>query len=120
MPKDGPEAVKYLKLAADQGVVDACATLGANTLTLILYTLCGKYAFLTPSTGGIFRVGDVVPQDHKEALKYYTLSAEAGHAVSQNNLGPMLYLPYIQKKLPSNWVIASLHAPQRSWHREGP
>ena len=37
----------------------------------------------------MYRNGDGVPQDHKTALKWYTLAAEQGHADAQFGLGVM-------------------------------
>ena len=37
----------------------------------------------------MYRNGEGVPQDYKEAVKWYRLAAEQGRAVAQNNLGIM-------------------------------
>ena len=64
VPQDYAEAVKWYRLAADQG--DAYAQ----------YNL-----------GVMYDNGEGVPQDYKEAVKWYRLAAEQGHAKAQYNLG---------------------------------
>ena len=39
----------------------------------------------------MFDVGDGVPQDYKTAVKWWTIAAEQGLAVAQNNLGFMYH-----------------------------
>ena len=60
VPQDNKEAVKWFRLAADQGFAGAQYSLGG------LYVL---------STG--------VSQDYQEASKWYRLSAEQGNAKAQ-------------------------------------
>jgi len=66
VPQDDAEAVKWYRLAAEQGYADAQLNLGA------------KYA-----------VGKAVPQDYAEAVKWFRLAAEQGYANAQHNLGVM-------------------------------
>ena len=66
VPQDDAEAVKWYRLAADQG--DAKAQ----------YNL-----------GNMYRKGQGVPQDYAEAVKWYRLAAEQGAAYAQYNLGFM-------------------------------
>ena len=40
-------------------------------------------------SGVLYENGKGVPRNYAEALKYYRLAAEQGHAVAQNNLGVM-------------------------------
>jgi len=41
--------------------------------------------------GNIYYIGDGVPQDRKEAVKWFRLAAEQGYALAQFNLGGMYY-----------------------------
>ena len=66
VPQDDGEAVKWFRLAADQG--DALA----------------QY-----SLGDMYRTGEGVPQDYGEAVKWFRLAADQGDASAQNNLGVM-------------------------------
>ncbi|MDP6516910.1 MAG: tetratricopeptide repeat protein [Alphaproteobacteria bacterium] len=58
------EALKYLRLAADQGLAVAQATLGS-----------------------MYSTGEGVPLDETKAVKWYLLAAEQGHALAQSILG---------------------------------
>ena len=64
--QDYKEAVKWYRLAAEQGYVDAQFNLGV-----------------------VYDNGEGVPQDYAEAVKWYRLAAEQGSAKAQNNLGIM-------------------------------
>jgi hypothetical protein len=64
--RDFNEAVKWFKLAADQG-----SALGQKNL------------------GVMYDMGHGVPQDFKQAVKWYTLSATQGYVYAQYNLGFM-------------------------------
>jgi hypothetical protein len=66
VPQDYKEAVKWYRLAADQG--DAMAQF---------------------NLGLMYSGGPGVPQDYKEAAKWYRLAADQGNAIAQNNLGAM-------------------------------
>ena len=66
VPEDDVEAVKWYRLAAEQGVADAQYNLG-----LMYYN------------------GTGVPQDYAEAVKWFRLAAEQGIANAQNSLGSM-------------------------------
>ena len=48
-----------------------------------------EHAIVQYNLGVMYRNGDGVPQDHKTALKWYTLAAEQGHADAQFGLGVM-------------------------------
>jgi uncharacterized protein len=64
--QDYKTAVKWYRLAAEQGIASAQSNLG------VMYTN-----------------GQGVPQDYKTAVKWYKLAAEQGDAGAQNNLGFM-------------------------------
>jgi len=64
VPKDDKTAVKWYRLAAEQGHADAQYNLG-----------------------WMYRTGRGVPQDDKTAVKWFRLAAEQGDADAQNNLG---------------------------------
>ena len=66
MPQNYTEAVKWYRLAADQGDADAQTNLGT-----------------------MYYFGKAVPQDYGEAMKWYRLAAEQGVAGAQYNLGGM-------------------------------
>jgi TPR repeat protein len=52
----------------------------------------GQLPFRFSTVGcAMYEIGDGVPQDDKTALKWYTLAAEQGNALAQNNLGLMYY-----------------------------
>jgi len=62
--KNGTEALKWYRLAADQGYANAQNNLGA-----------------------MYYAGDGVIQDFTEAAKWYRLAAEQGVEIAQLNLG---------------------------------
>jgi TPR repeat protein len=64
VPQDYKTAVKWYKLAAEQGDADAQYNLGV-----------------------MYAEGKGVPQDYKTAVKWYRLAAEQGDADAQYNLG---------------------------------
>ena len=64
VPEDDKEAVKWFRLAADQGHA------------------AGMY-----NLGFMYRNGRGVPKDDKEAVKWYRLAADQGDAKAQYNLG---------------------------------
>ena len=66
IPQDYKEAVKWYRLAADQGYASAQFLLGT-----------------------MYFNGQGVPQDYKEAVKWYRLAAEQGDSSAQFNLGFM-------------------------------
>ena len=80
VPKNGAEAAKWYRLAAEQGHVDAQNNLGL-----------------------MYAQGQGVPKNGAEAAKWYRLAAEQGHADAQNNLGLM----YANGEgLPDDYVLA--------------
>ena len=64
VPEDGAEAVRWYRLAAEQGHANAQLTLGVAYAT-----------------------GEGVPEDDAEAVRWYRLAAEKGHAAAQYFLG---------------------------------
>ena len=74
VPKNDAEAVKWFRMAAEQG--DAGSHLGVVTAQFYL--------------GLVYVNGWGVPQDFLEAVKWYHMAAERGHAISQYSLG-LLY-----------------------------
>ena len=66
MPEDDAEAVRWYRLAADQG-----------------------YAAAQYILGFIYAEGRGVPKDDVKAVRWYRLAAEQGHACAQSNLGDM-------------------------------
>ena len=64
MPKDTTEAVKWWRLAAEQGNAPAQFVLGS-----------------------MYHIGEGVPKDDAEAVKWFRLAAEQGDAAAQSTLG---------------------------------
>ena len=64
--EDDAEAVRWYRLAAEQGFAAAHHSLGL-----------------------MYAVGDGVPEDDEEAVRWYRRAAEQGYAISQTNLGFM-------------------------------
>jgi TPR repeat protein len=66
VPQNYTEAMKWYRLAADQGNAGAQSNLG-----------------------NMYEFGQGVPQNYAEAMKWYRLAADQGNADAQNNLGNM-------------------------------
>ena len=66
MAKDEREAVRWFRLAAEQGHAEAQSNLGAS-----------------------YALGQGVPWDEGEAVRWYRLAAEQGAPTAQVNLGPI-------------------------------
>ena len=100
--QDNKEAVKWYRLAAEQGNVAAQFDLGfmyANGRGVAQddkeavkwYRLAAEQgdADAQSNLGNMYRSGEGVAQDDKEAVKWYRLAAEQGNAAAQCNLGFM-------------------------------
>jgi len=100
--QDYKEAVKWYRLASDQGQVNAQSNLGgmyANGQGVLqdykeasnLYRLAADQGNADAQNylGWLYANGKGVPQDYKEAAKWYRLAADQGHASAQKNLGVM-------------------------------
>jgi TPR repeat protein len=68
LQSDGEEAVKWLRLAAEQNHTSAQSHLG-----------------------WMYDSGEGVPRDEAEAVKWYRLAAEQGDVLAQYNLGWMMH-----------------------------
>jgi uncharacterized protein len=66
VPEDDAEAVKWYRMAAEQGLANAQLNLGV-----------------------MYDYGQGVPEDDAEAVKWYRMAAEQGLANAQFNLGYM-------------------------------
>ena len=64
VPEDAAEAVRWYRLAADQGLAQ------------------GQY-----SLGFMYQTGDGVPEDLAEEARWWRLAAEQGYSLAQINLG---------------------------------
>jgi len=73
VPQDDQEAVRWWRLAAEQGDAAAQFNLGVS-----------------------YDQGRGVPQDYGEAVRWYRLAAEQGDAYAQFNLGDMYRLGVLQ------------------------
>ena len=103
MTIDGKQALKWYKLAADQGHAASEYAIGLLYFTgspgisqnipdaIEWYQRAAQrgLADAQNSLGVIYAEGHGVPVNLKEAVKWYTSAAEQGHAVSQANLATM-------------------------------
>jgi TPR repeat protein len=69
VPQDYKEAVKWFRLAADQGYADAQYNIGV-----------------------MYDHGQGLLQDYEQAVKWYRLASDQGNADAQNNLGAMYFV----------------------------
>jgi tetratricopeptide (TPR) repeat protein len=94
------EAVKWYRLAAEQGDAVAQFNLGnmynngegvpqKSAEAVKWYRLAAEqgYAVAQFNLGNMYRIGNGVPENDAEALKLYRLAAEQGDAQAQVNLG---------------------------------
>jgi uncharacterized protein len=113
---DLKEAVRWYRLAGDQGNIDAQSSLGSmysfGTGVPQDYAEAVKWYRLAAEQGDadaqfnfgtMYREGLGIPQDYAEAVKWYRLAAEQGDAYAQLNLGAM-YMDGMG--LPQDFVIA--------------
>jgi hypothetical protein len=104
VPKVYQEAVKWYRLAADQGDASAQNNLGVMyengrgvpqdyKEAVKWYRLAADQgdASAQYNLGEMYENGRGVPQDYKEAVKWYRLAADQGVASAQYNLGVMYY-----------------------------
>ena len=102
VPQDYTEAVKWSRLAADQGHAHAQFNLGVAykkgegvaqdyVEAVKWYRLAAAQGLAVAqfNLGVMYANGRGVPQDHVEAVKWYRLAADQGHADAQFNLGLM-------------------------------
>ena len=100
LASDYKEAVKWYRLAADQGLALAQFMLGAMygkgegvpqdyAEALKWYRLAAYQGDFGAqyNLGIAYNYGRGVPQDYAEAVKWYRLAADQGYAVAQSNLG---------------------------------
>ena len=100
MAQDYKEAVKWYRLAADQGDASAQFNLGVMydngqgvaqdyKEAVKWYRLAADQGFASAqfNLGVRYANGQGVAQDYKEAVKWYRLAADQGDAAAQNNLG---------------------------------
>ena len=98
--KNPTESVKWMNLAAQQGMARAQRQLGWAYLNGYGVEADASQAFgwyqkaaqqgdakSQMSLGWMYEHGSGVPQDYDQAAKFYRLAAEQGHAMAQNNLG---------------------------------
>jgi hypothetical protein len=101
---DYAEAVKWFRLAADQGDVQAQFKLGvmygdgrgvaqdhAEAVKWFRLAADQGDAGAQINLGLIYSIGRGVAQDHAEAVKWYRLAADQGHASAQHNLGSIYF-----------------------------
>ena len=118
---DFKEAVKWYRLAADQGNAEAQYNLGAAYCegksvpqnfkeAVKWYRLAADQgnAEAQYNLGVVYYEGKGIPQDYKEAVKWYRLAADQGLAVAQFYLGAAYYEG---KSVPQD------HAESVKWYR---
>ena len=99
---DDAEAVRWYRLAAEQGHADAQFNLGDMytdglgvaqdyaEATLWYHSAAEQgHASGQDNLGSMYAAGRGVARDDAEAVRWYRLAAEQGHASGQNNLGVM-------------------------------
>ena len=102
IPQDHKTAVKWYRLAAEQGHARAQFYLGVmydnglgvphdDKTAVKWYKLAAEqgYADAQVSLGVMYALGRGVPQNHKTAVKWWKLAAEQGHADAQVSLSAM-------------------------------
>jgi TPR repeat protein len=118
VPQDYAEAVKWYRLAADQGLAAAQLNLGFAYGTgrgvpqdyaeaVKWYRLAAEQGLADAqfNLGIMYKLGKGVPQDYAEAVKWYRLGAEQGNARAQLGLGVMYGNG---KGVPQNYVQAHM------------
>ncbi|MCH7805598.1 MAG: sel1 repeat family protein [Proteobacteria bacterium] len=94
--QDYAEAMRWIRLSAEQGYGDAQYDLavsylrdGDNAGAIRWWRQAAEqgHAWSQFNLGGMYGFGEGVPQDDAEAAKWYRLSADQGHAGAQVNLG---------------------------------
>ena len=96
VPEDDREAVRWYRLAADQGHVTAQFNLGVMHATgegvpqddreaVCWYRLAADQGDVDAQAdlGFMYSTGRGVPQDDREAVRWYRLAAEQGHATAR-------------------------------------
>ena len=102
VPQDYKEAVKWYRLAAEQGSISAQFSLGVmyNTGEGVLqdYNEAAKWsrlaadqgnAYAQVNLGSMYIDGKGVPENYAEAAKWFRKAADQGNAYAQNILGVM-------------------------------
>ncbi|MBQ76811.1 MAG: hypothetical protein CMQ20_17535 [Gammaproteobacteria bacterium] len=102
VPQNDSEAVRWFRLAADQGYAPAQHNLGVmyrrgdgvpenDAEAVRWYRLAAEQGLANAqhNLGYMYANGDGVPEDDVEAVRWYRLAAEQGLAEAQSNLGVM-------------------------------
>ena len=69
------------------------------------------------SLGFMYRNGEGVPQDYGEALRWYRLAADQGHASAQVSLGSILITAFLSARI---GLEDARRARPRAWHPSWP
>ena len=83
VPKDFKEAIRWYHLAADQGLIKA----QEKKDSLLNKAAIAQINF---GLGKRFESGQEVPQDYREAIRFYRLAADLGHIKAQEKLNLIL------------------------------
>ena len=90
VPQDFKKAIKWYRLAADQGLTKAQKKL--DSLLKISPT-----AQLNFDLGMRFETGQEVPQDFREAIRFYRIAADMGHIKAQEKINLILSEPFLEQ-----------------------
>ncbi len=102
LTEDDEEAVRWYRLAAEQGNAGGQSALGSmyargegvpedDTEAVRWYRLAAEQGWVNAqyNLGLMYADGEGVPEDDEEAVGWYRLAAEQGYASAQTNLGLM-------------------------------
>ena len=97
VPEDAAEAVRWYRLAAEQGDATAQFNLGvmyANGEAVRWYRLAAEqgYAAAQFNLGVMYANGEGVPEDDAEAVRWYRLAAEQGYATAARAVQPRAHV----------------------------
>jgi outer membrane murein-binding lipoprotein Lpp len=90
VPQDFKKAIRWYRLAANQGLTKAQEKL--NSLLKISPT-----AQINFDLGMRFETGQEVPQDFREAIRFYRLAADLGHIKAQEKIKLILSGQFLEK-----------------------
>jgi TPR repeat protein len=97
-PHDGDKAIKYYRMAADQGLAEAQNSLGSIYQAEKNYVeakswyeraAAQNHPTATNSLGLLYDLGLGVPQDRNKGFEFYSRAADLGHARAMLNIANM-------------------------------
>ena len=90
VPKNFKEAIRWYHLAADQGLIKAQEKMDS----LLSKAATAQINF---GLGMRFESGEGVPQDYREAIRFYRLAADLGHIKAQEKLNLILSGKFLEQ-----------------------